>query len=94
MQKQFIKLLTVDAEGLLNKSGTPEVKTAVKKVYEAIRYSDPMSNDALFDLESQIAVNFNEFAEAVAGDAGSIIGLADELVELIGDRNKKCKILK
>ena len=93
-QTLFIKSLTVDAESLLSRAGTPDAKGACKKVYEAVRYSDPMSNVALAGLESQITLKFNEFSNAVTGGAEDIGSLADELVVLIGDRNKKCKLLK
>ena len=39
----FVKSLTVDAESLLSRAVTPEAKDACKKVFEAVRYSDPMS---------------------------------------------------
>ena len=53
-----------------------------------------MSNDALAGVESQITLKFNEFSNAVTGGADNIGNIADELVILIGDRNKKCKLLK
>ena len=90
----FVKSLTIDAESLLARATTPEAKAACKKVYEAIRYSDPMSNDALSGVESQITLKFDELSNAATGGADSIGNLADELVVLIGDRNRKCKLLK
>ena len=90
----FIKSLTVDAESLLARATTPEAKEACKKVLEAVRYSDPMSNDALAGVESQITLKFNEFSSAVTSSAENVRTLADELVILVGDRNKKCKLLK
>ena len=93
-QTLFVKSLTVDAESLLARAVTPEAKKACKKVYEAVRYSDPMSNDALAGVESQITLKFNEFSGAVTSGADTIGNLADELVILVGDRNKKCKLLK
>lgn len=93
-QTFFIKSLTVDAETLLARAATPEAKDACKKVYEAVRYSDPMSNDDLAGIESQIALKLNDFSNAVTTDSDSIETLANDLVILIGDRNKKCKLLK
>ena len=90
----FVKTLTVDAENLFARATTPEAKDACKKVFEAVRYSDPMSNDALAGVESQITLKFNELSEAVSGGADNVKNIADELVVLIGDRNKKCKALK
>ena len=90
----FVRSLTVDAESLMARANTPEAKAACKKVWEAVRYSDPMSNGALAELETQITLKFNAFAEAVSGNAETVNETADELVVLIGDRNKKCKLLK
>lgn len=93
-QTLFVKSLTVDAESLLARATTPEAKEACKKVFEAVRYSDPMSNDALSGVESQITLKFNEFSSAVTSNTDTVSTLADELVVLVGDRNKKCKLLK
>ncbi len=93
-QTLFIKSLTVDAESLLARAATPEAKDACKKVYETVRYSDPMSNDALAGVESQITLKFNEFATAVTSGAENIEVLANEVVILVGDRNRKCKLVK
>ena len=71
------------------------MKTECKKVYEAVRYSDPMSNDALSVIEAKITVKMDELSSAVgADDAAKAKEIADELVILVGDRNKKCRTLK
>ena len=94
-QTQFIKLLAVDAESLLDRAKSDAVKTECKKVYEAVRYSDPMSNDALSVIEAKITVKMDELSSAVgADDAAKAKEIADELVILVGDRNKKCRALK
>ena len=90
----FIRLLTADAESLLAYAKTDEAKSAANKVYEAVRYSDPMSSDALAGVEGQITLKFNEFSNAVTSGADNIEALANELVILVGDRNKKCRLLK
>ena len=94
-QTFFIKSLTVDADTLMASAKSEAVKAECRKVYEAIRYSDPMSNDALASVEGQITVKFAELSEAVmADDAESVTEIANNVVVLIGDRNKKCKLLK
>lgn len=91
----FIKLLTADAEALMSAAKTPELKAEVKKVYEAIRYSDPMSNAALEEINEQIQNQFSVFADAVKSeDSGLASSTADELIILIDNRNKKCKLMK
>lgn len=93
-QTQFIKNLTVDAENLCARAQSDEAKAACKKVYEAIRYSDPMSVPALADIESQIALKFNAFSTTVTNGTDNISAFADELVIFIEDRNKKCRLMK
>lgn len=95
MQTFYIKSLTVDAEGLIARAQTEEVKAECKKVYEAVRYSDPMSHDMLAATESQITIKFSELANAVnSNDIESVKAFAREVVILIDDRNKKCRLLK
>ena len=91
----FIKSLTVDANTVMAGAKSEAVKAECNRVYEAVRYSDPMSSDALSGAETQITLKFNEFSEAVKADnAEAVKAVADELIVLINDRNKKCKILK
>lgn len=54
-----------------------------------------MSNDALSVIEAKITVKMDELSSAVgADDAAKAKEIADELVILVGDRNRKCKVLK
>lgn len=94
-QTFFVKSLTVDADSLMARASSNEMKAETKKVYEAIRYSDPMSNDALASIENQIQNEFNAFADAVKNNDIDIAkSSSNELVILINDRNEKCKLLK
>lgn len=94
-QTFFIKSLTVDADTLMASAKSEAVKAECRKVYEAVRYSDPISNEALASVESQITVKFAVLSEAVkTDDANKAIEIANEIIILFGDRNKKCKLLK
>ena len=94
-QTFFIKSLAVDAESLLNQSKSDETKAIAKKVYEAIRYSDPISNEVLSSVESQIAIKFNEFSNAVIEDnKPTAKAIGNELIILVNDRNTKYKLSK
>lgn len=91
----FIKSLTVDAESLMSRAKSETIKAECKKVYEAVRYSDPMSNGALASIESNITIKFLKLSEAVISeDSETVVTLADEIIILLGDRNKKCRLLK
>ena len=94
-QTFFIKSLAVDADTLMAQAKSEAVKAECRKVYEAIRYSDPMSNEDLASVESQITVKFAELSEAVKADnVEKVIKIANEVCILVGDRNKKRKLLK
>lgn len=93
-QTSFIKTLTVDAESLMSRAQNETAKSVAKKVYEAVRYSNPMSNDDLSGVESEITIKFNQFANAINTDSNNVTTIAEELIVLISDRNKRCKVIK
>lgn len=94
-QTFFIKSLTVDADTLLASAKSDIVKAECKKVYEAVRYSDPMSSEMLASVEGQITIKFATLTDAVkADDATAVSAAAEEVLILIKDRNNKCKLLK
>lgn len=94
-QTFFIKSLSVDAQGLVTSAESDELRAEAKKVYEAIRYSDPMANATLSDLDAQIERQFNAFSDAVkAEDSELAKETAAALVEMVERRNQKCKLLK
>ena len=95
VQTFFIKSLTVDAEHLMNTSKTTELKALAKKVYEAVRYSDPMSNAVLVEVEEKIQNGFSDFENAVVSEDFELASsTVEDLLSLIDIRNKKCKLLK
>lgn len=91
----FIKTITVDAQNLINRANAPMLKKQCKKIYEALRYSDPMSNAALADVEQRIKEEFDALTDAViADDLVATESSVKELSTLINERNNKCKVLK
>ena len=91
----FVRTLAARAENLSQNSAIPGIKARAKEVYEAIRYSDPVSNDGLKDIEDKISLMFGEFSSAVSNDNHQKASdVADSLLTLLSERNKKCKILK
>lgn len=91
----FIKSITVDAQNLMHRANAPILKEQCKKIYEALRYSDPMSNVALADVEQRIKEEFGALTDAViADDLDATESSVKELSILINERNNKCKALK
>lgn len=91
----FIRSLTIDAERLVTHAKSEFIKEECKKVYEVVRYSDPMDNDILNSIESEININFTKFSQAIdENDFEKVSEIAEKLIILFDNRNKNCKLLK
>lgn len=93
MQTTFIKTMTMEAENLMSRAKSSDAQTACKKVYEALRYSDPMSCAALGEVETELTAKFKTFASSVNADHDAT-GAAESLLETLAERNRKCKAVK
>lgn len=85
----YIRELQIDVEILAEQERNTETKTALKKLAEKIRYSDPISNETLADLEAKISEKVA--ALKIADHKSEVI---KELNLLLTERNKKAQILK
>lgn len=85
----YIRELQADVEMLAEQEQNPEIKTSLTRLAEKIRYSDPMSNEVLSDLEREIAEKVKKLK--TADNKTEIITVLDSLIT---ERNKKAKILK
>lgn len=85
----YIRELQADIELLADNESDSAVKTALTQVAEKIRFSDPMCNEQLADLENKVSTKVAELKKAA-----SKMEIITELNSLLDERNKKCKILK
>ena len=85
----YIKSLQVDVEMLAIAETDTVTKAALTKLAEKIQFSDPMSSDALTDIETEISAKVKELK--TAENKSEIITTIDSLIT---ERNKKAKILK
>ena len=91
----FIRNLTIDAQNLVNTAASEPLRAEAKAVWDAVRYSDPMSDDALIAIEAQISTQFRDFSAAVAAeDAEMAKQTAATLLSLIENRAQRCRALK
>ena len=66
-----------------------------KELAEAIQYSDPMSSEQLYPLESKIAAQCAELNEMVENhESEKAESRCDGILKLMAERNRKCAILK
>lgn len=85
----YIKSLQVDIEMLASAERGADTKAALTKLAEKIRFSDPISNDVLSDLEAEITAKVKELK--TAENKAEIITVLDSLIT---ERNGKIKLLK
>lgn len=94
-QTSYIVSLRTETETLLSRAKTDVTRQACKKVCEAARYSDPVSGMVLRSVEEQITEQMKILTAAVLeNDEEAVVATAEEVVLLIGERNRKCKALK
>lgn len=90
-QTRRMRDLTDRAEGIL-RDASEETRETAQKVYDALRFSDPVSSDATADADASVTRQLAEFADAVReNDAELSRQLADALLVLIEERNRICK---
>lgn len=90
----FIRAYRVKAENLEARAGAT-MKSCCTEVTEAFRYADPVSDASLLAAEEQIAARFETFSSAVlAGNETTARTVANELLALMEERNRTCKLLK
>jgi len=90
-----LKSILTDVELLAGKTDDALLKKQLKDLADTVKYSDPMSNDSLFGIESKIEAKVAELSNAVGrADISNANNLSSELQSLFIERNKKCKLLK
>lgn len=91
----FIYDMREESESLFARVKSEDFKPVCKKLRDAFKFSDPMSNVGLASVEVDIKNHFEAFSKAIfEGKADVVTSEADELLALIAERNNKCKKLK
>lgn len=91
VRTEFMQRLTARANTLMNQKRSEETI----KIYEALRYSDPVDNPFLAECNSKLLAEFNAFADAVNSDDLELIKhSAASLMQTIEARNLLCKTTK
>lgn len=89
----FLKSLQVDADLLTTQASDAGTKASLSALAEKIRFSDPMSADALQPLEQRAVVKMNELKDML-NDQQKASALINEVELLLDERNKKCRLMK
>jgi len=90
----FLRNLQVDMEALGERIKDEKIKTQIVCLTEKVRFSDPVSNHHLSEIETLIKSKFEEMKSMVYGGNMEIEGSIEEITLLLSERNKKCKMTK
>ena len=72
-----------------------DVREDVAKLAEALRYSDPVSADALAEIEGELSACVDELQAAVVdGDNAAVRELCRKAGAILVERNRLCKLNK
>lgn len=92
---EVMRSLEIEAENLVSLSTNPEIRRACKNVYEAVRYSDPVSNEETGEIETRIREKIKELKRATENQGSTkTVELSEECRRLIEERNRICKNTK
>ncbi len=91
----FLDDLKTNAKSLYNKFDYTPLKGEMKKLYELIQYSDPVSSPELASVEDEITRKFNSLKATCSEKAYDRVQTEiNDLVTLMEERNFRCKKLK
>lgn len=100
IQKQDVKLkknisMMRNLQSKLNQVAIDSGDPALKKLAEDIRYSDPVSSDALSEIEAELSASVDELQVAVVdGDTEAARQLCRKTSAILAERNRLCKLNK
>ena len=90
-KRQFIKELSLNLASI-KENAPDEVKKDIQTVIDAVRYSDPMSNDTVAMVEDEIQDNVTRLGQQT--DSEEIRELCITLIKQIKDRNNRVRGMK
>ena len=83
------------ANALVNQCDKPELKTELEKLSEDFRFSDPVSGEALADIEASLSACLDELQRSLTdGDMDSAAVLCRRAEATLTERNRLCKLNK
>ena len=83
------------AAALVGQCGDEEMKNAVKKIADELRFSDPVSSDATAELEAEMRSQLADIQQAVVDeDIEGIKVLCGKLMGNLTERNRLCVVEK
>ena len=97
LEKDVSRMRAFQAEGraLVTLNQVPEAARPLEKLAENLRFSDPVSSEALTEIEDQLAECLTQLQEAVSAQkTEQILSVCQEAEHILAERNQLCKLSK
>lgn len=97
LEKDVSRMREFQAKGraLVTLNKVPEAARPLEKLAENLRFSDPVSSEALTEIEDQLAECLAQLQEAVSAQkTEQILSVCQEAERILAERNQLCKLSK
>lgn len=97
LEKDVSRMREFQAKGraLVTLNQVPEAARPLEKLAEDLRFSDPVSSEALTETEDQLAECLAQLQEAVSAQkTEQILSVCQEAERILAERNQLCKLNK
>lgn len=71
-----------------------DIRTEIENLAESIKYSDPVSNDGLGGIESELSLQIENLQKAVYDNNNKAIEICKRAEDILLERNRLCKLCK
>lgn len=89
-----MKTFRLDLQSIVDICADKELKKRLEKLADDFRYSDPVSNDELSEIENNLQCEVKNLAALVNSDLDLAQKKVDKVSVLLANRNRRCKELK
>ena len=93
-ETKAISYFRLNTAGLADQVSDPEIKKALEKLEEDIRYSDPVSSEATKEIEEEIQNMLSNLKDSLNGGKAIVLQQIAEIGNLVLERNRVCKNTK
>lgn len=94
IQTEKIAYFQLDIAGLADRAAEVDVKEKLMKLAEDVRFSDPVSSEALQEIEGRLELEALKLENMLGSNPEDCLTQIELLSNLLADRNRRCKALK
>ena len=94
-QTKQVKTFRISIDSIMRRVEDEDLLAKLNKLSDIAKYSDPVSNESLYEIEAEITDKITALTACVnGGDVESAKALAEQAIDLFEDRNAMCKVSK